>query len=159
MSPEGKSPPNPGSSQVRGGKRLGTEMNRGATRTTHPPGTGKAEPREMLLGLGRSAVGREALTDPAAAAGNQRRNGLHRKLRLPTDGAHVQRLQLPEASAGRPQNAWQHGSFLIRKKPRNSYCACPQAYLPASGNYISQRALGLENRRTPSLAGASGEGS
>lgn len=36
-------------------------MNHGATR--NPPGTGKAQPREILLRLRRSAVGTETLTD------------------------------------------------------------------------------------------------
>lgn len=102
------------------GEEEGGEQKRNTEPRGPPPGIGSARPPEILLRLRTSAVGREARTDPAAPAGNQLLGGPRRKLRLLTDGAHRQRLQLPEASARGPQNAWQCRRFLIRKRLRNS---------------------------------------
>lgn len=125
----GRVPPSPGSSDGRGGKRRRAEKKHGATRS--PPGTGKTQPREILLSLRRSAVGTETRTDraAAAAAGNQ-------LLKWTAPKSYV---SLPTAPTARDYNSQKpppadrrmRGSeaaffffFFPRKRRRNAQCAC-----------------------------------
>lgn len=81
--------------------------------------------------------------------------GPSRKLRLLTDGAPRQRLQLPEATARGPQTPWQCGRFHVRKRLRHSWCACAHGILPSLGGELYFPACsGARERRTPSLVSA-----
>lgn len=98
-------------------------MKHGATRS--PPGTAKAQPREILLSLRRSAVRTETRTDRAAAAGNQ-------LLKWTAPKSYV---SLPTAPTARDYNSQKpppadrrmrgkRGRFLFRKRRRQAQRAC-----------------------------------
>lgn len=153
MSPEGESPPNPGSSDERGGKGRGPEMNHRPT--SSPPGTGKAQPREILVSLRRSAVGTETLTDRDAVAGNQLLKWTAPKAtspyrRRPPPATTTPRSLCPrtvECVAARP---------LIGKKLRNSQRACAYAVALGLWKLYFPECSGTRETWTPSLVGVSG---
>lgn len=94
-------------------------MKHGATRS--PPGTGKAQPREILLSFRRSAVGTETRTD--RAAGNQLLKWTARKsyVSLPTaPTARDYNSQKPPPADRRMRGK----RILFPKRRRLAQCAC-----------------------------------